>query len=456
LLWQGILSLDFSGFDRKYINDREGRPAIDPRRLAAVWILALLRGVTSSVAVARLCDCDIEFRWLTGDCGVEKSSLSAFRSGHLEELSDLSTQVLASLSRSGLLPAADLAVDGTVIRAAASCDRITNRDKLVRRLGHLRAEIQERLERGEDDEDDPDSGVTVLRQRQQRLEVALAEIEKLGLAPDKRVAWTEPEASVKRLKNGSYAPAHNIQAVTDLSSGAIIHLEVVARNNDKRLLLPDLQGAQEGLRSLGEKLPEGKSPVAAVKSLTADAGYHDTLQLMALENYLDTYVPDDEHRHRRPTGVSAEYLGERFVYDREQDEMICPQGKRLRRRKLNTGRTAMAYQAGKSDCDSCVAKSECCPKSKEGRSVNRPLYGELLQKVAERVASPLGQWLKRARKVTMEGAFARLTELLNWRRCRCWGRLGATAEGLWRMVGHNLLLSLGHWQPLILEEARPG
>ena len=164
-LWQGVCTLDFPGFDAKYNNDREGRPAIDPRRLAAVWILALMRGVTSSVQVARLCDMDIEFRWLSGDCGVEKSSLSAFRSNHVEELSDLSTRILASLARGGLLPAADLSVDGTVIRAAASCSRITSRQKLGRRLAHLGERIRERLLESDDDNSDSGSGRAALLKR---------------------------------------------------------------------------------------------------------------------------------------------------------------------------------------------------------------------------------------------------------------------------------------------------
>ena len=165
-LWQGVCTLDFPGFDAKYNNDREGRPAIDPRRLAAVWILALMRGVTSSVQVARLCDMDIEFRWLSGDCGVEKSSLSAFRSNHVEELSDLSTRILASLARGGLLPAADLSVDGTVIRAAASCSRITSCQKLGRRLAHLGERIRERLLESDDDNSDSGSGrAALLKQR---------------------------------------------------------------------------------------------------------------------------------------------------------------------------------------------------------------------------------------------------------------------------------------------------
>jgi transposase len=90
----GLGELDFSRFDAVYRNDLEGRPAIDPRRLTGLWILALLRGVTSSVQVARLCRTDIEFRWLCGDAHVQKSTLSAFRGDHSEALRDLSTQLL--------------------------------------------------------------------------------------------------------------------------------------------------------------------------------------------------------------------------------------------------------------------------------------------------------------------------------------------------------------------------
>lgn len=77
--------LDFSDFDAPYSNDESGRPALNPRSLTAVWILALMRGVTSSVRLAVLCAEDIEFRFLLGDAGVEKSTLCDFRKAHLAQ-----------------------------------------------------------------------------------------------------------------------------------------------------------------------------------------------------------------------------------------------------------------------------------------------------------------------------------------------------------------------------------
>ena len=88
-IWQSVSSPDFSRFDAQYCNDEEGRPAVDPRRLASVWILGIIRKVTTVSPLADLCSTDVEFRWLSGDSGVKKSKLSDFRSGNLAELSDL-------------------------------------------------------------------------------------------------------------------------------------------------------------------------------------------------------------------------------------------------------------------------------------------------------------------------------------------------------------------------------
>ena len=96
-----LKELDFAAFDAAYSNDAMGRPAVDPRGLAGVWITALLRGVDSSVALARLCQRDIEFRWLLGNAPVKKSTLCDFRTRHLEALTALSTQLLGPWPAAG-------------------------------------------------------------------------------------------------------------------------------------------------------------------------------------------------------------------------------------------------------------------------------------------------------------------------------------------------------------------
>ena len=445
-LWAGLVRLDFGGFDAVYRNDGGGRPAIAPARLTAVWILALLRGVTSSVELARRCGEDIELRWLLGDAPVEKSTLCAFRTQHVDRLRDLSTQLLASLARADLLPGEEVAVDGSVIRAASSCKASTSRKGLRRRVEKLGEVIESKLL-----EESSEDSTEALRRRKARLERALDEMTALGkTGEEERMTITEPEASRKKLKNGAFAPAHNVQVVTDMSSGVIIHTEVIEHGNDCGQLAPQLRNAQEELERVSEELDDdAPSKPSSPTTVCADSAYHDTHQLVELAERGMAAVVPDPNRARRPPGVSDAYLAEAFDYDAQRDALICPQGKALRPRKLNPNKTAMTYQAKTGDCQECPFKSQCSPKATQGRSVNRPLYPEVLAAVAQRVSSREGQRCMRARKITVEGAFARIIHLLNWRRCRAWGKRGAQAEALWRQIAHNLLLLIGHWQPIM-------
>jgi len=451
-IWGALRELDFSRFDARYVNDEEGRPAIDPRRVAGVWIVAMLRGVTSSVAVARLCETDIELRWMCGDAHVKKSTLSAFRTRHIEELRDLSTQVLAALARSDMLPGEELAIDGTVIRAAASCRANCTRKELRRHVERLGKAIESTLAQA-----DVEAGkVQRLAKRKARFERALAQMQVLGLSKDgQRMTVTEPEASLKKLKSAGFAPAHNVQAVMDLSGGAIITTDVVEQNSDQGQLQPQLTKAKQELERVSSLVSQESVGGASVKLVTGDAAYHDTAQLASLEGEVETFVPDGQTR-RRPSGVSEGFLARALSYDAQSDTMICPQGHALRRRKLNPGKTALTYQAQASVCNACAYKAHCCPRSKGGRSVNRPLYTDVTEAVAQRVRSQRGKRCKMARLVVMEGAFARIVELMNWRRCRAWGKSGAQAEALWRQIAHNLMVLIGQWKPLVLKEAAGG
>jgi transposase len=427
-----------------YQNDEEGRPALNPRSLTAVWTLALLRGITSSVRLAALCGRDIELRWLLGDAVVKKSTLCDFRKNHSEALVSLSAQVLGALGRHGLLPGENMGVDGTIVRAASSRHSVKKRKHLEAQQQHLEKVIREKL--SQVDSEPESEEVKALERRQQRVQQALAEMTARGLTEaDDRLTVTEPDAGLKRQKDGSFAPGYNAQAVPDLDSGAIISTQIVDAGGDGGQLQPQYERAHAVLAELEIAPPDGGAP-----SITADAGYHDTLQLDALEQKgVQCFVPEDRAAHRQAPGVSPEYHAAQFTYDESTDTMRCPQGQCLKWRKLNDGQTAAVYQAPMASCQSCPAKSQCCPNSQTGRYVNRSLYKEMLDTVAQRLDTDEGRRHKEARWVVCEGTFARLNHLLHWGRCRMWGRAGAEAELLWRQFVNNLMLLAEIWKPMV-------
>lgn len=328
-IWAGLERLDFGAYDAAYRNDAAGRSALNPRCLTAVWMLGMLRGITSSVRLAERCSRDIEFRWLLGDAPVEKSTLCEFRKTHREALLSLSTQVLSALGRNGLLPGEHLGVDGTIVRAASSRRSVKSRKRLE--AGRKRLEDLLRGKLSEPDTDTESAEVKSLERRRRRLERALDEMDRRGLREEtKRLTVTEPDARQQRQKDGSYAPGYNAQTVTDLDTGAILHAEVVDAGNDSGQLQPQVERAQEVLQALG---------AGGVRAVVADGEYHDTLQLEELEKRgVPCYVPDG-NAHRTPTGVAPEYRAEAFAYDEESDTMCCPQGQTMQWRKRNNGKT---------------------------------------------------------------------------------------------------------------------
>lgn len=445
LIWSALECLRFDRFDARYCNDEAGRPAVDPRRLVGVWVLGLLRGVTSSTGLAAMCGRDVEFRWMLGDAGVEKSTLCAFRKSLGDELSDLCAQVVGAMARSNLLPGESFAVDGTVIRAASSCRMVTTKAKTAKRLERLREVIAEKLA----ESDGNSAEMAPLYDRRGKLEEALKAMEDLNLKEDKPYTLTEPQASFMKLKKGGYAPAYNVQVTTDMDTGVIIHAEVVTQGNDGGQLKPQVDQARQVLKEAAGQL--------TVKTVAADSAYHDTLQMLSLEEQgIACIVPEDRNQNRLPKGITPAFRGEAFSYDPERDVMLCPAGHVLTRRKWNNTNTAITYQAKASTCAACPYKPECCNETKGGRSVNRPAYPELLKTVADRVQSPSGRAHLRARHITAEGVFARMAERLGLRRFRTWTLAGATAEVRWRQLAHNLMLLTRHWQPMVYQKAKAG
>ena len=94
--------LDLSRFENIESTAEEGgRPAIHPQLLISLWVYAYSEGIGSAREVARRCEFDPAFQWLTGLEEVNYHTLADFRVEKQKELDELFTQVLAALSNEG-------------------------------------------------------------------------------------------------------------------------------------------------------------------------------------------------------------------------------------------------------------------------------------------------------------------------------------------------------------------
>src|SRR3989441_11900229 len=142
-IWTLIGRMDLSHFYQGIESSAEegGRPAIDPQLLISLWVYAYSQGMGSAREVARRCEYDPAFQWLTGLDEVNYHTLASFRVEKRQELDELFTQGLGVLSAEGVIPLEQVMQDGTKIKALASRGsfqrEITIREHLERARRHV-------------------------------------------------------------------------------------------------------------------------------------------------------------------------------------------------------------------------------------------------------------------------------------------------------------------------------
>src|SRR5450755_1635455 len=181
-IWTLVGRLDLSPFYRAIESSTEegGRPAFDPQLLISLWVYAYSQGIGSAREVARRCEYDPAFQWLTGLAEVNYHTLADFRVEKQKELDELFTQVLAALSKEGLITLEQVMQDGTKIKALAS-SRSYRQEEAIRE--HLEKAQRRVAEMGDprNEERSPkakQAQARARREQQGRLQSALEELQK--------------------------------------------------------------------------------------------------------------------------------------------------------------------------------------------------------------------------------------------------------------------------------------
>src|SRR4030042_420062 len=209
--------------------------------------------------------------------------------------------------------------DGTKVKACAGADTFRREERVRRHLQAARQQVEEMGDPRLAEEVSP--RVAKARQRgaqekQQRLEKALEELEKIRACKssqeekqEARVSMTDPQARIMKQSDGGFTSRENILAMSER--------EV------------DLIG------SMGT----GTSQSAG--------------QL-------------------KRRGVDPSFYPEAFHYDGISDTYTCPAGKILRPdgEEKRPGRTNYKYRACAMDCQACSFRQKCCQKTgAKGRSI---------------------------------------------------------------------------------------
>ena len=450
-IWELVGKLDVEPFyaDVGALEGEAGRPVWDPKVLISLWIYAYKDGVSSAREIARLCEYHPAYQWLTGMEVVNYHTLADFRIQHRQALDRLFIEVLGVLSHQGLITLKRVMHDGTKIKASAA-------DKSFRRQATLESHLKEAQKQveamGDPHSEQLSQGVAqarkrALREKQERLEQALQELEELkrtrakeltkeeakGKKKELRASTTDPQARNMIQAKGAFGPAYNIQISTDAKAKVIIGVGVSQSSSDAGELAAAVARIET---NLGEK-PE---------QVVVDAAYatHPTIEGMA-DKGIDLIGPLREARKApwdplKRHGVSKEFYPEAFWYDASTDCYRGPGEKLLsfETEQRKPGWVSRRYRARLADCRSCRFQAQCCPDTKKGRSLVRMEKTAQLVAFEAKMQTEQAQLIYKERAGVAEFPNAWIKEKMGLRQFRLRGVVKVGVEALWVCLTYNI------------------
>jgi transposase len=433
-----VASLDTHklGFERAR-PAQTGRPGFDPSDMLRLYIYGYLNNLRSSRRLEKACRINLEIIWLLRTLTPDYKTIADFRRDNNAGITGACRAFVQFCRKANLFAAqvAQVAIDGTKLRAASSRKRVMSKQDVAAETVELDRRIGDYL-MAMDDADATETDDTSDRQTTAALkELKARRNELLELAAEMAAAERdlgvdgEPEARPMGTGTGAKPPSYNVQTAVDPVSHIIVHHEVTTEATDNRMLYPMAHAAKAVLE------------VEALEAI-ADGGYVNATQIAACE--ADKITP------AVPVGPPANttgdfYSADMFVYDAASDSFTCPAGRKLLRNGCIERDQANRYRAV--DCSDCPLKRNCT--SAPRRYVYRHMHHDALQRAGDRVKADKS--LMKLRRSTVEHPFGTLKAYLG-NRFLLRGTLKAATETALAVLGYNLMRAirlLGGCQALI-------
>ena len=176
--------------------------------------------------------------------------LSDFRTAHGDFLDQLLTDTIATLLHREIVTLETVSQDGMRVRANAGSSSFRREPNLQKCREQAAEQVRILREEREDEDKGGGSGQdrkTVARERLERVDAALKDLEKLqkqkeerkkGTGADARCSTTDPEARRMKMGDGGFRPAWNVQFVTDARSRMIVAVDVTNNGSDRGQMMP--------------------------------------------------------------------------------------------------------------------------------------------------------------------------------------------------------------------------
>lgn len=456
-----------------------GTSAYHPKMLLKVMIYAYTQRTFSSRQIAKALRENINYLWLSGMNQPDHRTINRFRGEIMKSVvEEVFYGVIEQLLDRGYIDLERYFVDGTKIEANANKYSFVWRKSTEKNKARLQEKVRTLLKEideieaveeeayGEKDLEEVGEGKEIdaeeLKKAAERineklkkepknkqLKKAKRDLEKDYIPREEKYEQQEKkfkgrnsyskideDATFMRMKedhmrNGQLKPGYNIQMGTE--NQFVVGYSIHQRAGDTSCL-------KEHLEKLNNWL--GEYP----ETLTADAGYGSEENYAYLqENNITAYVKYNTFHYEQKKRYKKKkpYRTENFIYLVEEDQYVCPQGKKLSYLYTKKYVSDNGYESSRriyecSDCQGCPVKSECT-KAKYNRRIEIGVELLKMKKTAhDNLVSPRGKEMRSQRPIEVEFVFGRLKQNWGFRRFLLRGKEKVKTEWGILCIAHNI------------------
>jgi len=394
-----VISEIVDTFDTGKIEEQysyQGQKSYHPKLLIKLWVYGYATGILSGRKIATKCETDTAWMYLTGMHRPDFRTINDFRKDNITSFEGYFLTVIKLCRELGMASVGTIALDGTKIRANASVRKMMDNDMYTQWLGKVEGELSALTKEADRINESEEKSL-----KDQRGDELPKEIRK------KEVLRKKIQEAIEDLKNrdggstnltdgdarliksaGQIKPNYNCQgAVTE--DGILVGAYVSTNASDKEQLIPLINQVEQ---NTGNR----------VKAILADSGYSSYANYEWLEEQKKTaYIPDQDYEHREKLKREP-YDKSNFIYNPENDNYLCPQGKELLfdRISFNQPRKQKLRIYKGTQCSTCLVKMDCTSAS--ARQINQDFREPLREKARKLLDNPQGKDIYKKRMSMIE------------------------------------------------------
>jgi transposase len=389
-----VTRVEVMGFT--WAGDKEtGRPAYPAYAFVKLYVYGYLNGIRSSRKLEQETHRNVEVMWLMNGLTPDHKAISEFRRINVKPLKALFKSFVKLCRRWDLVGDEMFAIDGTTIRANNNSYKNFNLKKVTNKLKELDEKIQKYLD--DMDAADREEHLDRLNKSRAKYEEVMRRLEQEG---DRCLSLTDPDAPLVCDKKGGLMPGYNVQSVVDSKHDIVVEIDTNQSAGDNGLLSVMVEKTQES---------SANKAFLAV----ADKGYWKGDELAAVET-LGAIPLVSEPKNPQRTDQPDAYKTDKFHYDSETDEYICPQGAHLVCHHVYGKQAPRHYKRyfDKEVCSACPCQPECCKCAKLGfKTINRSPFADAIERNTERLKNDKA--IYRRRKELVEHPFGTVKRTMN-------------------------------------------